>query len=177
MLNLEAIKDYIKYTVTLAGIGFAYVSTVDTTGGLFGWELGDGVVRGLAGLLLFLLFLSTLFGIFVISGAVRYDNEMAAAAAKLPAPAPGAPPPHVTPPPAAQRALAAVRKYTNWHLYLLIAGFVGVAIVFADSFVDASAAASRCEMDLPTAPGAASGVRLSFDCSAELAQILAGTKP
>jgi hypothetical protein len=88
-MKLESTKDYLKYTLTLAGIGFVYASQgLAGRSELFGEAsfLGlpslpeFGHVRLLVGFMLGLFFLSTLWGIVAFSAIIRYENLTAAAA-------------------------------------------------------------------------------------------------
>jgi hypothetical protein len=163
MLNLETTKDFLKYTLTLAGIGFVYMSKAKTSG-LLPWEGSDFALRVAVGLLLGVLFLSSLFGIFALSGAVRYANEVAKTV--TPAPVAGSVVAPVAPSDAAKDALATVTKYANWHLCALGVGFVGIGAFFALTFFQQVEPARRCTLtDLGQ-----NRVTLEFDCTAKVAE-------
>ena len=70
-----------------------------------------------------------------------------------------------------------VRTFGFWHSALLLAALAGTAGLFVWQLLYPAGAPGRCEIELSAATGAASGVRLLFDCSSEVAGALADVTP
>lgn len=158
MLNVTTTRDYLKYTLTLSGVGFAYISTaLAAKSSMF--DVETALVRWVIGLLMLAFFLSTLFGVFAISGTVRYENEMAG----VPPQAAGAVMPQKSE--AAEKALNSVRMYANLHLVALIVAFLGAAVFFVEGFLYPPQPARRCTISAGSA-----GLSLAFDCDADVAK-------
>jgi hypothetical protein len=161
-MNVTVTADYIKWTITFAAVGLAYVQkNLLSVDDVWGFNSILGILPAskipFAAQVLFLL--SVVCAIIVISAITGHGNDQAREAAGLQAKG------GKTPAQRAESRLTTVRFWGNVHLATLGVGFALAALPFADEAWHGKAQPERCTVERD-------GVVLTFDCDAKLAEAL-----
>lgn len=144
-IDLDASEGYLKYTLTLAGVGFAFAQTrIGTLSDSFAGATLLGMP--LAGLLLTVLIglfgVASAFGIMAISAIAGAKNDAAGFKALTPNRRHAAVPAHRE---RRQARMASARRNFTVHLLLLIVGFIVAALVFVAEALHRSPDPQLCQ--------------------------------
>lgn len=157
VIDVAATEGYLKFTIPLAGVGFAFAQTrLGETSAIYGVEmLGDWSVPQVAiGLLLVLFFVSSVSGIFAVSAIVGSKNDTAAFKALTPNRR------HaklIAYREKRANRMASAYRWANVHLWGIILGFVVAVIVFLGEALNPTDKPNICQTILM-------GLKVDFAC-------------